>query len=303
MTDLTTAIAEPLLLEKNMGRPMPPRGPMPPTTNASGRPIVPLTQEQKYVFDMRGWLLIPGVLDETEIAEMQDFCNRLRHNPESIPEAHRTTYGGPLEELIDHPSVVAFGNEFLAAPNLASQSCYGFRMEMSFPSFRTATDNPPFKFSPHNGSGMFRLPGDCHTYHCIPGKAQCGLARVIWELNPVEKTDGATLFISGSHKAAYTAPPTAYEIDSPLWESYACPPGSVVFFTEALSHSGQPWNNPTYDRMAIFNAYNHINTRWSLARPRPDQFNAMPPKRQSLFREAYTSGNVTEGDFKADMNP
>ena len=65
---------------------------------------------------------------------------------------------------------------------------------------------------------MFRLPGDCHTYHCIPGKARCGLTRAIWELNPVEKNDGATLFISGSHKAAYTAPSSAYQLDSPLWE-------------------------------------------------------------------------------------
>ena len=30
-------------------------------TNADGKPIVPLTQEQKYLFDKNGWLLVPGV--------------------------------------------------------------------------------------------------------------------------------------------------------------------------------------------------------------------------------------------------
>jgi len=142
---------------------------------------------------------------------------------------------------------------------------------------------------------MFRLPGDCHTYDCIPGKVQCGLTRVVWELNPVEETDGATLFISGSHKAAFTAPNSATGLDSPLWDRYSCPAGSVIFFTEALTHSGQPWTNPDYDRMAIFNAYNAVNIRWSMSRPRPGHLDTLPPKRRSLFREAYTKGNVTEG--------
>ncbi len=115
-----------------------------------------MTQEQKYVFDLRGWLLIPGVLEDNDLGEMQDFCRRLKHDPESIRKAHRTTYGGPLEKLMDHPAVVAFGNEFLAMPSLASERGYGFRMEMSFPSFRSASDDPPVPFSPHNGNGMFR---------------------------------------------------------------------------------------------------------------------------------------------------
>ena len=81
-------------------------------TNADGKPVVPLTQEQKYLFDKNGWLLVPGVLTESEIEEMRDFCYRLKDDPEPIPQHHRSTYGGPLEKLTDHPVVVAFGNEF-----------------------------------------------------------------------------------------------------------------------------------------------------------------------------------------------
>ena len=82
-------------------------------TNADGKPVIPLTQEQKYLFDKNGWLLVPGVLMESEIEEMREFCYRLKNEPESIPPHHRSTYGGPLETLTDHPVVVAFGNEFL----------------------------------------------------------------------------------------------------------------------------------------------------------------------------------------------
>ena len=55
--------------------------------------------------------------------------------------------------------------------------------------------------------------------HAIPGKAHAGLARAVWELNPVGKHDGATMFISGSHKAAFSTPQAAADINSTLWET------------------------------------------------------------------------------------
>ena len=54
-----------------------------------------------------------------------------------------------------------------------------------------------------------------------------------------------------------------------------------------------PWANADQDRVALFNAYNDVNSRWSMSRPSPELLEDMPPLRQSLFREAYTKGNVT----------
>lgn len=286
---------QPLLFDKDLGQPLGPLSDMPPHTNADGEPIVPLTQEQKYIFDTWGWLLIPGVLNDAEVEEMRAFCYRLKSDPESIPEPHRRTFGGPLEKLTDHPVIVGFAQEFLASPYLATEECYGFRMEMSFLALRSTTDDKPHAFHAHNGNGMFRMPGDSHTYKCIPGKANAGLVRAVWELNPVEEGDGGTVFISGSHKAAYTASASAYLPDSPLWASYSCPAGSLILFTESTTHSGQPWNNPDTDRVAVFNAYNNVNTRWSRSQPHPEHLAAMPPKRQTLFREVYASANFTGG--------
>ncbi len=266
-------------------------------TNADGKPVVPLTQEQKYLFDKNGWLLVPGVLTDSEVEEMRDFCYRLKHSPETIPQHHRSTYGGPLEQLTDHPVVVAFGNEFLASPYLASDVCYGFRMEMSFLALRSTKDEAPFTFHAHNGNGLWRMPGDCHQYACLPGQAYSGLTRVVWELNPVEKGDGGTMFITGSHKAAYTAPEGAHTQNWEFWDTYACPAGSVIIFTEAVTHSGQPWQNSDTDRVAVFNAYNSVDKRWSLSRPPQALLEKMPPKRQTLFRDAYVKGNVTGTDF------
>ena len=291
-------VTESVLFNKDLGQPLTIKPDMFPQTNSDDEPVMPLTTEQKYVFDAKGWLVIPNVLGPNDLKEMRAFCQRLQKEPKSIPVGQRSTYGGPLQRLMDHPVVVGFANEFLASPYLSSKDCYGFRMEMSFGAFRSAKDEIITSFSPHNGNGMWRMPGDCHEYHCLPGKAFSGLTRVVWELNDVEEGDGGTLFITGSHKSAFTAPKSAYQYGSSLWDTYSCPAGSVIIFTEATTHSGQPWTNPDRDRMAIFNAYNAIDRRWTKSQPAPDYLATMPAKRQSLFRDAYVKGNLTGRSFE-----
>lgn len=260
-----------------------------PATNTDGEPIQYWTDEQKYLFDTRGWLAIPGILNEDDIAEMREFCYRLQNEPESIPLEDRSTVGGPLQKLTDHPLVVGFMNEFVATPSLATEEGYGFRLEGSFLALRPkGHDN----FNPHGGRGMFNFPGNSHTYNLSPGRANSGLTRVVWELAPVKHRQGGTLFLTGSHKAAFDIPSSmANDIDSPLWDTYECPAGSVLFFTEAITHTGAVWTNEDNDRVAIFHCYNTIGNKWHKWEPHPELLAAMPPQRQSLFRPVYCQDN------------
>ena len=131
-----------------------------PVTNADQEPVVEFTEDQKYVFDTKGWIAIPGMLSDDDISEMRDFCYRLQGEKGAIPEYHRSSIGGPLEKLTDHPLVVGFMNEFVAS-GYASEDCYGFRFEGSFLTIRSeGHDN----FSTHGGRGMLNFPGNSHTY-------------------------------------------------------------------------------------------------------------------------------------------
>ena len=217
------------VFDKDLGRPQLPGDDAFARHNADGRPIPSLTDEQRYAFDLRGWLLVPGVLSEAEIEAAKEHIIRLHTDRDSLPEHERSSLAGPCESLIDHPMVVAFMNEFvyhpftdgIKTPPLGNQICYGFRMEFSFSQFREAGDG---KFVPHNGNGMMRVPGDHHTYHAFPGQAHTCLTRALWELNPVSKRQGGTLFVSGSHKSAFTAPDSVGALDSPFWTPTSVPP-------------------------------------------------------------------------------
>ncbi len=260
-----------------------------PRTNADGEPVVEPTPEQRYLFDTQGWILIPGVLPADEVEEMRAFCERLHRNPESLPEDERSLIAGPLERLTDHPVIVGFMNEFLAHPALSSQDCYGFRMESASLCVRSVGEGT---FGPHNGNGLWRLPGDSHNYRCIPGKARSGLTCIVWELNEVEHGGGGTMLVNGSHKAAFSPP--VQDPGSPLWTTYACPAGSLLIFSEGTTHSTSPWKSTQRDRIAIFSRYNYVNSKWHKWQPHPELLAALPPKRRTLFRPVHVEGNLVD---------
>ena len=289
------ATRKPFVVNKNLGSAVEVEPDELTTTNADGTPVAVPTQKQKYDFDRNGWLLIPSVLSDAEIAEMREFCQRLHEMPERILEPERCALGGPLQKLTDHPVVVGFLNEFLAYPPAASEDCYGFRLEEATLSFGDTAPQPQTQSILHKGNGLFRLPGDSHLYRCVPGRGWSGLTRAIWELTEVTSETNSLRFITGSHKAAYPIPEAVQNPDFPLWETYQCPPGSLFLLTESMTQiQVQPRDA---DRVRISNVYNTVASRWSNWLPHPQLLEAMPPKRQTLFREAYAGGNVINGDF------
>ena len=286
---------KPFIVNKNLGSAVEVEPEELTRTNADGVPVSVPTQKQKYDFDRNGWLLIPSVLSDTDLSEMREFCQLLQESPERVPEPERCPLGGPLQKLADHPVVVGFLNEFLAYPPAASEDCYGFRLEETTALFGDTTPPSETKSVLQKGNGLFRLPGDSHLYRCVPGRGWSGLTRVLWELTEVTAETNSSRFIAGSHKAAYPIPEAVQNPNSPLWETYECPAGSVIFFTESLTQTQVASN--AAERICVSNLYNTVASRWSNWRPHPQLLEAMPPKRQTLFRETYAGGNVINGDF------
>lgn len=289
------ATRKPFIVNKNLGSAVEVEPEELTKTNADAVPVIVPTQKQKYDFDRNGWLLIPSVLSDTDITEMHEFCQRLNDAPEHIPAPERCALGGPLQKLADHPVIVGFLNEFLAYPPAASEDCYGFRLEETAAFFGNASRHTESQPILHKGNGLFRLPGDSHLYRCVPGRGWSGLTRAVWELTEVTAGTNNIRFITGSHKAAYPIPEASQKPESPLWETYECPPGSLFLLTESMTQTQV--HVDTADRVSISNLYNTVASRWSNWLPHPQLLEAMPPKRQTLFREAYAGGNVVNGDF------
>jgi len=273
-----------------------------------------MTEEQKFFYDLRGWILIPNVLLSSEIDEMKaeayacDGSRSLRNS---------RGYVDSLQKLLDHPAIVGILTEILSEPPYLSDDYYSFRCENSFISIRhrvgaisneqDSENHIPSNNLPH----VVRPPQQANAmrYQVKGNKIYSGLTRVVWELEEVKAGQGGTSFLSGSHKANfnYGGPdPYRANISESPWEEsmretmkgYSCPAGSVVIFTESLIHAANEWTNPNNPRCAVFNCYNSLWAQWYLLNLDHEIIKKMAVKRRSLFRGTWKLGELNgSGNF------
>ncbi|MDA1192688.1 MAG: phytanoyl-CoA dioxygenase family protein [Candidatus Poribacteria bacterium] len=232
-----------------------------------------MTDEQKFVFDLKGYLLIPEVLTADEIADLKTYIDTLRTNRDSLPPHERGFPGGASQILIDHPVVMDVLHTIIGQD---------VRMESSWFTYRNKGDGGP---PPHGGG---RNVNPMFNYQTHNGSIYAALTRVVFELNEVKKGEGGTLFMPGSHKAAFGVPESHRDVESWLFEDYDCPPGSMIVFTENLGHSGVTWKNPDRPRIAIFNCYNHIGCQFHHPTVPQVVIDGLPPERKAFFRPVWT---------------
>ena len=101
---------------------------------------IPMTPEQKFFFDLRGWILLPSILSDSEIEEMKA----------EVYAGARQSYQGALQSLLDHPAIVGVLNEILSEDPFVRDDCYGFRCEGSFTTVRP----PGWSISERGDNGL-----------------------------------------------------------------------------------------------------------------------------------------------------
>ena len=143
----------------------------------------------KYEFDLKGWILLPGLLTESQLEPIRAHQLQLKYDKESLPAAMRDVHAGPSQVLLDHPVVVGVLNEILSNQSLAESDCYGFRMDHTGVRHSTPSKDGS-RWGLHGGGGLFNFPGNSHMYHMEKGRVHSGLTRVVWELNAVGMNDG-----------------------------------------------------------------------------------------------------------------
>ncbi|MSS71876.1 MAG: hypothetical protein EXS64_10350 [Candidatus Latescibacteria bacterium] len=237
---------------------------------------MPMTDEEKFRFDLTGFLVRPAILTPEEIASVRDQVYRIKHDPDSLPPEHRAMPGGAASVLIDHPKVIEVLHEIIGKD---------VRLEGSYCVWRKKGE----MHGPLHGGGP-QQADPIFGYRCLNGRIHAGMVRVVFELTEVRKGDGGTHFLVGSHKANFPMHTDHLSIEpgqrSEFLVSYDCPAGSAVFFTENLCHAGPVWQKEE-PRVAVLNAYSHLATHWHRLSTPPEVLAALPREKQAYFREPW----------------
>lgn len=205
----------------------------------------PVSIEDRYVFDIHGFLVLRGAIDRSLCAELlkavraaeaKDYADLWREKLPKEKQAHRTKDVGDhgyirlnglprldpiFDEMIAHPAILPYLNEFMDQPQLVNT------------------------WSITKGKGV--QPGGWHSgygpeqYTFRNGVIRSPMLNVVTMLTPNTAGDGCLIVQPGSHKRNLDLPwdkhgrsgveaPGAIEVTGDV--------GDVVLFSESLNHNG-----------------------------------------------------------------
>src|SRR5687767_9273306 len=79
-----------------------------------------ITDEDRYLFDLNGYIVLKGVLTEAQVAECNRIIDEIEDAKRSTKGEEHTKYvehvlmwGQPFRDLIDHPGVLPYLQEWL----------------------------------------------------------------------------------------------------------------------------------------------------------------------------------------------
>jgi hypothetical protein len=229
-----------------------------------------MNEEQRYLFDLHGYLVLRGVLNDQTVRRMNAAIDELESRSDEqatamgVPRRYRgrdnhlaqvadappgriNDYdfsilgcGAPFEQLIDWPATVPHAQEMIGVP-----------MRLDAASFMSRNPGGGFRF--HHGYAEL-LPYCEYSYS--DGKFECVSVKIAYALTDVGPDEGAFAVIPGSHKSNFINPTVMQMPDRthPLVKVLPCRAGDAIMFTEDLTH-GAVEHHGTSTRRTLFFSY------------------------------------------------
>ena len=248
-----------------------------------------MTEKQKYLFDVAGYLLFEDILSVDHCKRLIDALHEtietpkdqlpkgVYHNkpgPGEIGIGDLTSIGPIFADLIDLPPVIEILNTIISNQ---------LRLEVSYGRIRR---KGYAGLNLHGGGGGV---DPNFTYHHFNGKMFGGHTVVSINLTDVSEEEGGFVCVPGSHNSHFPTPRELAQfedgkVDTSVLRSVPCKAGSVVIFTEALAHGAVPWNSEQ-DRVNLFYKYNHAGMKWRAFWPSKEALEKMTPTQRLFYRE------------------
>ena len=264
---------------------------------------------QQYLFDLNGYLVVENALSAEEVATLNrlideqnlpppDVSPRFGSAPtlgssliapETFPESKTLAgraapvgsgflnWGKPFCDLLDHPAIMPIlrlrlGDAFRL------DRLYGMYMRKGMSYGALHADYGAT--APKSGT----KPGEYYAFKT--NEIYEGFIVVAWALSDSGAEHGGFCCIPGSHKSNYRLPPQIgenYET-SPHVVIPRIPAGSVLLFTESLTHGTASWN-AEHERRTLLYKYCISHLVWTSRRVESPTQVELTPRQQILLRD------------------
>lgn len=248
-----------------------------------------MNAQERYLFDLQGFLVVPDALTSAEVAELNATMDAqiAAHVP---PEATTHRFFGSLldwgpvyRRLIDHPRILPY-LEALVDPN--------FRLDHDYADI-IRRGKGPIGTRLHGGAVPYH---PAFFYHCHNGEIRNGLTVVAYNLKDVNPGDGGFGCVPGSHKSHFPFPDEWRELDTlhPFMQAVTGAAGTAIIFTEALTHGTLPWRGD--ERRTLFYKYSPPTLSWHRDYYDAGQYDDLTERQRAILEPPnarYTSSATT----------
>lgn len=265
---------------------------------------------QQYLFDLQGYLVIKDALSADEVAGLNRLIDQRNLPPPSeatrfgsaptlasslvkaepgVPDSMARVdqtlpvgsgflgWGKPFCDLLDHPSIMpilrmrlgdAFRLDRLYGMNMTKGMTYG-RLHADYGAS-----------APQSGS----RPGEYYAFRA--NQIYEGFVVVAWALSDSGPNQGGFCCIPGSHKSNFKLPQRiSDEHDaSPAVIIPEMPAGSVILFSESLTHGTAAWH-ADHTRRSLLYKYCVSHLAWTSKRVEAPSNIELTPRQKLLLRE------------------
>jgi len=223
---------------------------------------------EDYLFDIRGYRILKGVLSPEQLAAINAWVDArdvdaLRPG-DGVGDAEVHTYGGgdgvnfqnvieagdAFEQLIDHPGWIEQVKRYIAV------GAHRLRIDECFLNVRRSGGYIPI----HSGGHGVRFTG---LFRWHNGRWAVGQINILMALTDIGPGDGATTIVPGSHKAAAAHPQMNWGKgvgghDAVGMQEVHLEAGDALMFTDALCHGSTARINPGERRVMIYRYAPHL---------------------------------------------
>lgn len=236
-----------------------------------------MTDVEKYLFDLRGYLIVEDVLTPDEVATLNQLIDTNHPGVHEDSLKKHTggflSWGQPFVDLLDHDAMM---------PRLKFILGDGFRLDHYYAIYMQKGAEP---LRLHGSNNPYDPP---EYYHYREGRMYNGLTVMSWNLTETGPEHGGFCCIPGSHKANYRLPQELRDAHTNA-DCVVVPKakaGSVVIFTEALTHGTATWT-AEHERRSLLLKYSPGQQSWSQNHIRPPEGVTFTPRQQLLFEPPY----------------
>ena len=261
-----------------------------------------MNEEELYLFDLNGYLVVEQVLTAAEVDEANAAIDHHADSPSTYASATcpcRANRRPSRERRAAAISAACWAGRNPGAtcsasccPTPASSPVLnqivgpGFRMDHS-PGLITMRKGAE-GCTLHGSSGPHFDPNQYYVYR--DGQMHNGLTVVAWQLSDVEEGDGGLCLIPGSHKANFACPRPIklWHRRREIVRAITCRAGDAVIFTEAVTHGTLPWRSER-ERRSLLYRYSPANLAYATGyMPWPEQMlEGMTAEQRAILEPPY----------------